>query len=120
MAYDTGYDDGSRSLTAVSCSDGQNGLITRYGWQTQGQIPKFPYIGAAAAVEGWNSKNCGTCWAITYPKTGKTVNVLVVDSSKDGFVLSLTALNVLTKGQGVALGRVDANVVQVNKTACGV
>ena len=57
MAYDTGYDDGSRSLTAVSCSDGQNGLITRYGWQTQGQIPKFPYIGAAAAVEGWNSAN---------------------------------------------------------------
>ena len=57
MAYDTGYDDGSRSLEFLACSNGQNGLITRYGWQTQGQIPRFPYIGAAAAVERWDSAN---------------------------------------------------------------
>lgn len=55
VAYDTGYDDASRSMTAVSCSDGANGLITRYGWQTQGAVAGFPYIGAAAAVSGWNS-----------------------------------------------------------------
>lgn len=29
VSYDTGYDNGARSLTAVSCSDGANGLITR-------------------------------------------------------------------------------------------
>lgn len=55
VSYDTGYDDGSRSLTAVSCSDGANGLITKYGWQTQGQIRNFPYIGGVDAVGGWNS-----------------------------------------------------------------
>lgn len=56
VSYDTGYDDSSRSLNSVACSDGQHGLITRFGWQTQGQIPKFPYIGAAQAVGGWNSE----------------------------------------------------------------
>lgn len=73
VSYDTGYDDGSRSMTAVSCSDGTNGLITRYGWQTQGQIPNFPYIGGSSAIAGWNSASvcpfiehrlffCGLTW----------------------------------------------------------
>ena len=137
MAYDTGYDDGSRSLTAVSCSDGQNGLITRYGWQTQGQIPKFPYIGAAAAVEGWNSANvsfltppqindmtdneqCGTCWRLTYPGSGKSITVLAVDHAGAGFNIALDALNDLTNGQGTQLGRVEADAVQVGVGECGI
>jgi hypothetical protein len=41
VSYDTGYDDGARSMTSVACSDGTNGLITKYGYQTQGAIPKF-------------------------------------------------------------------------------
>jgi hypothetical protein len=57
VSYDTGYDDGSRSLANVACSDGQNGLITRYGWQTQGQVARFPYIGGIDAVDRWNSPN---------------------------------------------------------------
>jgi hypothetical protein len=40
VRYDAGYDDASRSMTAVACSDGTNGLITRYGWQTQGKRKK--------------------------------------------------------------------------------
>lgn len=31
VSYDTGYDLASRSMDDVSCSDGPNGLITRYG-----------------------------------------------------------------------------------------
>lgn len=42
-------------MTAVSCSDGTNGLITRYGYQTQGAIPNFPHVGGAAQIAGWNS-----------------------------------------------------------------
>lgn len=55
VSYDNGYDDASRSMTVVSCSDGANGLITRYGWQTQGQIPHFAYIGGYQGIAGWNS-----------------------------------------------------------------
>ncbi|TLD19172.1 hypothetical protein PspLS_10031 [Pyricularia sp. CBS 133598] len=116
VSYDTGYDDGSRSLTAVSCSDGPNGLITRYGWQTQGQIRNFPYIGGADAVGGWNSPGCGTCWQLTY--NGKSINVLAIDRAS-GFNIGLAAMNDLTNGQAGNLGRVDAQVQQVGLNACG-
>lgn len=55
VSYDTGYDDASRALTSVSCSDGPNGLITKYGWQNQGAVAGFPRIGGYMGVEGWNS-----------------------------------------------------------------
>ncbi|OTB04649.1 hypothetical protein M426DRAFT_58085 [Hypoxylon sp. CI-4A] len=117
VSYDTGYDDGSRSLTAVSCSDGQNGLITRYGWQTQGQIPST-YIGAADTIAGWNSPSCGTCYELSY--NGKTINVLAIDHAATGFNIALDAMNALTNGQAVALGRVDATSRQVAASACGI
>jgi cerato-platanin len=66
VSYDTGYDNGSRSLTAVSCSDGANGLITRYGWQTQKQVKKFPYIGGVQAVAGWNSPSVSQFLALAH------------------------------------------------------
>jgi hypothetical protein len=59
VSYDNGYDDASRSLTVVSCSDGPNGLITKYGWQNQGAIARFPHIGGYMGVEGWNSAQVG-------------------------------------------------------------
>ncbi|KAI0010437.1 Epl1 protein [Xylariaceae sp. FL0662B] len=116
VSYDTGYDDASRSLTAVQCSDGTNGLITRYGWQTQGQIPS-QYIGGAYAVAAWNSPNCGTCWQLSYE--GRTINVLAVDGAADGFNIELSALDALTNGQGIALGRIEADAAQVDVSACG-
>ncbi|KAI1433556.1 EC5 protein [Xylaria sp. CBS 124048] len=117
VAYDQGYDIAGRSLTEVACSDGPNGLITKYKWQTQGQIPRFPNIAAADVVSGWNSAACGTCWQLTY--NGRSVTVLAVDHAGSGFNLALGAMNTLTDGQAVALGRVDATAVQVDKSACG-
>nr|ABE73692.1 eliciting plant response-like protein [Trichoderma atroviride] len=117
VSYDTGYDDASRSLTVVSCSDGANGLITRYHWQTQGQIPRFPYIGGVQAVAGWNSPSCGTCWKLTY--SGKTIYVLAVDHSAAGFNIGLDAMNALTNGNAVQYGRVDATASQVAVSNCG-
>ena len=42
-------------MTEVACSDGQNGLITRFNWDYQGNIPSFPYIGGSSSVSGWGS-----------------------------------------------------------------
>ncbi|KAJ9134607.1 hypothetical protein NKR23_g10038 [Pleurostoma richardsiae] len=118
VSYDTGYDDGSRSLTVVSCSDGPNGLITRYGWQTQGAIPRFPYIGGVDAVAGWNSPSCGTCWQLDY--NGRSIFVLAVDHAASGFNIALDAMNDLTNGQATFLGRVDATATQVDVSNCGI
>ncbi|THH19465.1 hypothetical protein EW146_g1693 [Bondarzewia mesenterica] len=116
IRYDDNYGNSGNSLTSVACSDGTNGLITR-GFSTFGSLPSFPYIGASSAVAGWNSPNCGTCWAITY--NGKTINVLAIDHAADGFNLSLDAMNDLTNGQAVALGTVQATVSQVAASQCG-
>ncbi|OAA56521.1 Epl1 protein [Niveomyces insectorum RCEF 264] len=117
VSYDQGYDDASRSLTAVSCSDGANGLITRYNWTTQGAVARFPYIGGSDSISGWNSSNCGLCWELTY--NGRNITVLAIDHTDNGFNLALEAMNDLTDNDAVALGRVDATAVQVDKNNCG-
>ncbi|KAF4993545.1 hypothetical protein FGRMN_6404 [Fusarium graminum] len=117
VSYDPGYGDASRSLTAVACSDGKNGLMTKYKWKTQGQIPKFPYVGGAQAIAGWNSASCGTCWKLTYK--GKSINILAIDHTDAGFNISPAAMNALTNNQAVKLGRVDATATQVAVSNCG-
>ncbi|KAH7928134.1 Cerato-platanin [Leucogyrophana mollusca] len=115
-SYDTRYDNSALSLDDVSCSDGTNGLVTK-GYQTIGQLPTYPNVGGAFAVTGWDSPACGSCWQLTYGS--ETINVTAVDVALTGFVLSEGALNTLTDGQAVDLGRVNVTAVQVAKSACG-
>lgn len=121
LAYDPAYDVSGSSLTNVACSDGTNGLITR-GFTTFGSLPKFPHIGAAAAVEGWNSANCGTCWELTYTNAqgvAKSINMLAIDHAGDGFNVAMAAMSELTGGQATQLGRVDVAAKQVAASVCG-
>ncbi|KFY12751.1 hypothetical protein V491_06676 [Pseudogymnoascus sp. VKM F-3775] len=117
VSYDTGYDDRTRSLLDVSCSNGENGLITRKHWNTQGDIPTFPFIGGAEAVAVWNSPNCGTCWRLDY--NGQSINVLAIDHAAAGFNIAQEALDALTNGQAVELGRIDAQATQIDPIICG-
>lgn len=103
LSYDNGYSDRSRPLTAVSCSDGSNGLITRYGWKTQGEIPRFPYIGGSSDIAGWNSPSCGQCYQVEYAKTGKKVFVLAIDHVAQGLNVAQKAMDELTNNQAVSL-----------------
>ncbi|KAF7556713.1 hypothetical protein G7Z17_g1232 [Cylindrodendrum hubeiense] len=118
VSYDTGYDDPNRSLTVVSCSDGVNGLMTRYPtWKKQSDIPRFPYIGGAASIASWNSPNCGLCKKATYK--GKSIYVLGIDHAASGLNIGKTAMDVLTNNQATQLGRIDATVTNVDKKFCG-
>ncbi|KAH8595538.1 epl1 protein [Bisporella sp. PMI_857] len=116
VSYDTGYDDGSRSLASVSCSDGSNGLLTK-GFTNQASLPSFPNIGGASTIAGWNSANCGKCYSLTYG--GRSINVLAIDHAGAGFNIARAALDTLTGGQAVALGRIDAQWAEVASSACG-
>ena len=91
--------------------------FTEYGWQTQGQIPSFPRIGGSGDISGWNDPQCGTCYKVTYK--GKSIFVLGIDRAAAGINMSLKAMNTLTNGQAVALGRVNADVVKVGVSKCG-
>jgi hypothetical protein len=118
VSWDSGYDQAGRSLTAVSCSDGNNGLITKYGWQTQGQIPGFPMIGGAQKIAGWNDAQCGSCWSLTW--NGRTVHVLAMDHTATGFNVAKHAMNRLTNGRADELGRVNAKAKRVGLKKCGI
>ncbi|KAI0373211.1 immunomodulatory protein [Pilatotrama ljubarskyi] len=116
VSYDESYDNGSASLGTVTCSDGPNGLLTK-GFSTFGSLPHFPNIGGAAAIAGWNSAQCGTCWQLTY--NSKSINVLAIDHADAGFNIALGAMNTLTNGQAQQLGRIDATATQVAASQCG-
>lgn len=118
VSYDPGYDIGSRSLAVVSCSDGSHGMLTK-GYTTQGSLPRFPHIGGASTIEGWNSANCGKCYSLTWAGTGKTITVLAIDHVQQGFNIAQAALDELTNGQAVQLGRIDATWAEVAGTQCG-
>ncbi|KAF8437630.1 Cerato-platanin-domain-containing protein [Boletus edulis BED1] len=116
VTYDTTYDEISLSLSAVACSNGANGLLTK-GYTTLGSLPTYPNLGGAYTVTGWNSPECGTCYNITYG--GKSLIVTAVDVAEEGFNLSEEAMNVLTGGLAIELGRVNVESTPVAASYCG-
>jgi len=121
VSYDTTYDNAGQSLATVACSDGPNGLLTR-GFTTFGSLPKFPFIGGAPAVTGYNSPSCGTCWQLTYVNpqgVSKSINVLAIDVATPNYNIALGAMNVLTNGQATFLGRVPVTAVNIASSVCG-
>lgn len=117
VTYDPGYDVGSRSLDVIACSNGANGLETRFGWTVQSQIPTFANIGGASTIAGWNSPNCGTCYSLTYQ--GVTVKILAIDAAANGFNIAESAMNTLTNGRAVELGNIDADWMLLTPDQCG-
>ena len=113
--YDTAYDNASGSMSDVSCSDGPEGLASRY--PTFGDVPSFPNIGGASAIAGWGSTECGSCWSLTY--NGAQIYVTAIDHADNGFNLAEEALNTLTDDQAVALGAVNVTTEQVDASLCG-
>ncbi|KAJ7650370.1 Cerato-platanin [Roridomyces roridus] len=122
VAFDQTYDVGSNSLNIVSCSNGDNGLEV-FGFTDFASLPGFPLIGAAGAIEGFNSVNCGTCWELTFVNskgTSKSINILGIDHAGAGtFNIALEAMNTLTNIQAVQLGRVNVTSKQVAASVCG-
>ncbi|KAH9918368.1 immunomodulatory protein [Epithele typhae] len=116
LSYDETYDKSSNSLAIVACSDGSHGMLTK-GFTTFGSLPHFPNIGGAVAIAGWNDADCGSCWQLTY--NGKSINVLAIDHAGAGFNIAKAAMNTLTNGQAVQLGRIDVTAKQVAASVCG-
>ncbi|KAK7038777.1 hypothetical protein VNI00_010663 [Paramarasmius palmivorus] len=114
LRYDSTYGNPSQSLSVVSCSNGDNGMITK-GYNTVGDVPT--YVGAAQGVS-WDSPNCGTCWQISYGD--KSINMVAVDYAASGFRVSPAAMDYLTNNQAFNLGVVDVQVKQVDKSVCNV
>ena len=74
-------------------------------------------IGGASTVEGWNSASCGKCYSLTFE--GRSINILAVDHAAEGFNIAQAAMNQLTGGRAVEVGRVDAVWAEVPASGCG-
>jgi Cerato-platanin len=113
--YDITYDNKSGSMNGVACSNGANGLAARF--PTFGDVPSFPFIGGAFDVV-WNSPNCGSCWSLTNPSTGVTINMTAIDAAGAGFNIAKEAFETLTGGQS-GQGVVDVVANKVSPSVCG-
>ena len=94
-AFDSTYDNPTYSLNNVACSDGANGLVSKY--PTLNKIPSYPFVGGAFDI-AWNSPNCGGCWSITNPKNGASIYMTAVGSAGHGFNLGTEAFKILNGG----------------------
>ncbi|KAF5319998.1 hypothetical protein D9611_011029 [Ephemerocybe angulata] len=92
--FDDRYCNSDVALTTTACSTGSNGLASR--WPTFGNVPNFPLVGGGFPVEGFNSANCGSCWEITDPNTGRSVAITLVNVATPGFTLCTDTLLALT------------------------
>ena len=74
--------EASTSLLTVACSDGANGIITRWGHKTAGDMANMvtAYSGAT-----WNSPACGTCFKVTGSAGIAFVTVIDQCASLNGY-----------------------------------
>jgi hypothetical protein len=61
-------------LTLVACSNGVNGLITKFGYETIS--PLYPYVAAYSGAR-WNSPVCGACMELMF--NSRSIFVTVID-----------------------------------------
>ncbi|KAI9324777.1 Cerato-platanin-domain-containing protein [Zopfochytrium polystomum] len=102
VAYDNNYSKATNlPLASFACSDGANGLLTK-GYTN------------IASLKAYASATPAT--PVTYG--GRSINVVAVDVG-NSFVMGQDAMDALTGGQAVALGRVQANAVEVAASVCG-
>lgn len=113
--FDTAYDDSTLSLSTVSCSNGENGLVTK-GYNTIGDLPTQDVAGSLT-IKGWNDANCGACYSLSYKN--ETVYVVAIDAAIGEFNVALKVLDKLTHGHGQEFGSVTVDYEEVDGSKCG-
>jgi hypothetical protein len=109
------YDDPEGSMDTVACSNGENGLGTKY--KTFGSVPSYPFIGGAYDISGPSSPNCGSCWVITYPATGVSIQMTSIGISDVGFDLTAQAFADLTNGD-LTVQEIDVVANKLSDSPC--
>jgi len=94
--YDQTFDNPSYSVNNVACSNGANGLASKY--PTLGDFPNFPYVGGAYDIV-WNSTNCGSCWRITNQANNVWILITAIDTAGAGFNIAREAYENLNNGE---------------------
>jgi len=109
-------------LTKVACSDGANGLITRWHYTDLSQM--FPYVTAISGLS-WNSPKCGVCFKLTDVASKNSITVTVIDSvpaPPSGydmhFNIAQPAFHTLFGDAGVQAGHGEFTYTEVPASEC--
>ncbi|EEA18738.1 hypothetical protein TMatcc_010720 [Talaromyces marneffei ATCC 18224] len=113
--YDAAYDDATLSLSTVTCSNGENGLVTK-GYNSIGDLPT-PYVAGSLTIKGWNDANCGACYSLSYKN--ETVYVVAIDVAIGKFNAAQRVLDKLTQGHAEEFGSVLVDYEEVDGSKCG-
>ncbi|KZV70898.1 Epl1 protein, partial [Peniophora sp. CONT] len=108
VRFDPIYNTPGESTDVVACSN----LADQF--PTFSSFPTYPSIGGAQAISGFADPDCGTCYNITF--NGKSQLFTAIDVAGDGIVTSETSYSALADP---ATGEINASVVQVDKSLCG-
>ncbi|KAK6520468.1 hypothetical protein TWF506_000722 [Arthrobotrys conoides] len=88
LKYDSNYSYARNlPLTSFACSDGANGLITKFHVNTLSELRSKLKPGVQVAahkfVQKWNSPSCGTCLYARNPKTNLGFYFIAIDVASD-------------------------------------
>ncbi|KAG9315825.1 Cerato-platanin-domain-containing protein [Chiua virens] len=106
------YDNPDWPLDSTACSNGDNGLDTK--WPTLGDIPGYPLVAGIPGLT-WNSPSCGTCWELSYVNdigVTHTVTVTAVDAAYT-FNLAKSVFMELADASAVQAGFFEATAAQI-------
>ena len=105
-------------LTSCACSDGQNGLITRYQQTTVQRW--YPHV-SAASFATWNSPECGGCYSLT-ADNGNSILVTVIDQcgQQPGYSahFDVSPDAFATLDGSLTAGHIDVSYSKVKSTPC--
>lgn len=111
--------DKSTPVTTLACSDGENGLITKYGIYDLNPI--FPGVMAADFIS-WNSQQCGECIQLT--NGNNQIYSRIVDgcgkitSEQTHFDLDPISFNILFGNAGILDGHGYVVWEKVDSSLC--
>jgi hypothetical protein len=109
------FDHAGVSMLSVTCRDAS--VLEK--WRVLGDIPSFPFIGGAFDIMGDNSNNCGSCWNITNPGTGVSVQMTAINRTFVGdFNLGVDTIGNLTKGDR-SVSEINLVATKISTTHCG-
>jgi len=83
-------------------------------WHILDDIPTWPDVGSARAIEGFNSKNCGNCYKLTYKGIWVKITAISTAQGAHDFVVSKNTLNFLTGGKADALGSITVDYTSIS------
>jgi hypothetical protein len=120
-AYVTYHNYGNNDpfIPGPSCSDGQYGLVTRWGYSTL--APLAPYV-MATSISGWNSPNCGKCYEVSGPAGTRYITAIDQCAPDVGggmhFDIHPQAFREVMGDAGVFAGSGRANFREVASSNC--